>query len=252
VNRAEVADAAARVTPHLLLGSLCLGLAASVVARAPSPAWAIVPAAAAVLIAAIEEGGARPVLIAIALVLAGWAWGCGRVARLDASALESRVGDAGLALVAVTGPPRRGAFTLRMSAEVRRWGREPMREPVLLELPLGRAPPQGTLLEVVGEVRSPRLPDETGGFDERGWLRRQGIQVVVRASHPRVVGRRGGFAGVADRLRAWLQRSLGPGLTGERHAVLAGVVLGADEGLTADLRDRFRSSGLYHLLRVDQ
>jgi hypothetical protein len=136
-----------------------------------------------------------------------------------------------------------------MSAEVRRWGREEIREPVLMELPLGRAPPQGTLLEVIAEAQAPRRPDEAGGFDERSWLRRQGVQVVLRASHPRVVGRRGGFASVADRLRAWLQRSLGPGLTGERRAVLAGVVLGADEGLTQDLRDRFRSSGLYHLLR---
>jgi competence protein ComEC len=32
--------------------------------------------------------------------------------------------------------------------------------------------------------------------------------------------------------------------------VIAGVVLGADEGLSQGLRDRFRSSGLYHLLAV--
>ncbi len=37
---------------------------------------------------------------------------------------------------------------------------------------------------------------------------------------------------------------------GERRAVLAGVVLGEDEGLEADLRDSFRASGLYHLLAV--
>ena len=53
--------------------------------------------------------------------------------------------------------------------------------------------------------------------------------------------------GVADRLRAWLDRSLAPGVGGERRAVLAGVVLGADEGLSEDLKDRFRASGLYHL-----
>jgi competence protein ComEC len=37
---------------------------------------------------------------------------------------------------------------------------------------------------------------------------------------------------------------------GERRAVIAGVVLGDDEGLELELRDRFRASGLYHLLAV--
>jgi predicted membrane metal-binding protein len=41
---------------------------------------------------------------------------------------------------------------------------------------------------------------------------------------------------------------MAPGLGGERRAVLAGVVLGEDEGLSDELRDSFRASGLYHLL----
>jgi competence protein ComEC len=39
-------------------------------------------------------------------------------------------------------------------------------------------------------------------------------------------------------------------LTGERRAVLAGLVLGEEEGLSEELREDFRSSGLYHLLAV--
>jgi competence protein ComEC len=39
-------------------------------------------------------------------------------------------------------------------------------------------------------------------------------------------------------------------LHGERAAVLEGVVLGEDGGLTEDLRRRFRAAGLYHLLAV--
>ena len=64
-----------------------------------------------------------------------------------------------------------------------------------------------------------------------------------------VVGARGGIGGLADRLRRALVRGL-DGLTGERRAVLAGVVLGEDEGLSEELRDAFRTSGLYHLLAV--
>jgi competence protein ComEC len=37
---------------------------------------------------------------------------------------------------------------------------------------------------------------------------------------------------------------------GEKRAVIAAVVLGEDEGLSPELRDRFRASGLYHLLAV--
>src|SRR5947209_14291176 len=56
--------------------------------------------------------------------------------------------------------------------------------------------------------------------------------------------------GLADRLHAWLARASTPGLTGERRAVLQGVVLGEDDGLSDTLRQRFRASGLYHLLAV--
>jgi competence protein ComEC len=41
-----------------------------------------------------------------------------------------------------------------------------------------------------------------------------------------------------------------PGLTGERRAVLEGVVLGDDNGLSPSLQTSFRRLGLYHLLAV--
>ena len=43
---------------------------------------------------------------------------------------------------------------------------------------------------------------------------------------------------------------MAPGVHGERRAVIAGIVLGEDEGLSEELRTRFRASGLYHLLAV--
>jgi competence protein ComEC len=66
----------------------------------------------------------------------------------------------------------------------------------------------------------------------------------------RVVGRRGGIGGVADSVRRRLQASIAHGLSGERAAVLEGVVLGEDGGLSDDLLQRFRAAGLYHLLAV--
>src|SRR5207248_94598 len=121
-------------------------------------------------------------------------------------------------------------------------------EPVQLELPLGRAPAQGDILEVLGVLRRPHGPEH--GFDERTWLRRHGVHVVMRVDRWRVTGRRGGLGGVADGLRAFVSRGLAQGSGGEQRSVLLGVVLGADEGLSQSLRDRFRASGLYHLLAV--
>jgi competence protein ComEC len=73
---------------------------------------------------------------------------------------------------------------------------------------------------------------------------------VARGRDWRLVGRRDGLAGTADRIRERLAASIAPGLTGERRAVLAGLVLGEEEGLSEELREDFRSSGLYHLLAV--
>jgi competence protein ComEC len=97
-------------------------------------------------------------------------------------------------------------------------------------------------------VTAPRGPKN--GFDERTWLRRHGVHVVLLVDRWRIVGRRGGLGGVADALRRRLQNSVARGLTGYRAGVVEGVVLGEDSGLSEELRRRFRASGLYHLLAV--
>jgi competence protein ComEC len=74
--------------------------------------------------------------------------------------------------------------------------------------------------------------------------------VVLSAHDYRIVGRRGGLGGVADSLRAFVSHGLAPGVGGERKAVIAGILLGEDEGLDPALRESFRASGLYHLLAV--
>ena len=68
-------------------------------------------------------------------------------------------------------------------------------ETVQLELPPGRAPPQGAELELFGQVAEPERDDD---FDERTFLRRRGVHVLLRATEWRVVGARGGVGGLAD------------------------------------------------------
>jgi competence protein ComEC len=217
--------------PYLLAGALAGGLAAATAVR-----FAVAPA--------VVLGGLsvlRPRLgLACVLAVAGWWWGGERLQALDRSVLAPRIDTAGRALVEVEEPPRRGRYAVRVRALVVRWSGVRVHEPVLLNLPGTRAPPQGSRLRVLGTLRAPH------DF-ERTWLRRHGVHVVLHASAWRRLRTRGGLA---DRLHAWLSRASTPGLAGERRAVLQGVVLGEDGGLSETLRQRFRASGLYHLLAV--
>jgi len=221
------------VAQALALGAagLALGLAGATLVH-----FVLAPAAAFLIV-----GVLRPRLaLACVLVVTGWWWGSERLRGLERSALASQVGTGGRARVRLQEPPRRGRFEVRVRALVTRWAGARVHEVVLLKLPGARAPPQGATLRVLGTLRAP------SDF-ERTWLRRHGVHVVLRASAWQRVRMRGGLA---DRLHAWLSRASTPGLTGERRAVLQGVVLGEDGGLSDTLRQRFRASGLYHLLAV--
>ncbi len=232
--------------PHVLPAALCTGLATANLVRTPSPA--VGAAAAGLAFAAVAIDGVRLQMLLAALLLGGLWWGSVRLDAIDRSVLLPEAGRGGRSTVVVTGPARRARFELRLPATMRRFEGIPTHEPILLELPPGRAPPQGAVLDVLGVLALPRGPER--GFDERTWLRRHGVHVVLRGDRWRQIGRRGGLGGVADRLHAWLARSLGRHLRGERRAVLEGVVLGEDEGLPETLRQDFRASGLYHLLAV--
>jgi competence protein ComEC len=234
--------------PYAFVGSACLGLAAANAVRVGGALIVALAVAAAATAAFAGELVVRVALLAAALGLAGWWWGSARLDALDASVLVPHVGETDPAIVEVTGPARRSSFVMRVPGKALRFGSLAVHEPVLLELPLGRSPPQGARLELRGRLRLPRPASH--GFDERTWLRRHGVHVVVQALDWHIAGRRGGVGGYADRVRGWLARSIAPGLAGERRAVLEGIVLGEDEGLSDGLRTSFRSSGLYHLLAV--
>jgi competence protein ComEC len=236
-----------RTSPHRYVAALCLGLAGSNLARSPA-LIALCGAAVLVFAAAAADELVRPVLVLATLALVGWWWGGARLDALDRTVLLARVDTAERAVLVVTGPARHARFELRVPAQVHRFGWLRFREAVLLELPLGRSPPQGAVIEAVTTVRRPRPPKD--GFDESTWLKRHGIHVLLHADRWRMIGRRGGLGGVADRLRVALAGSIAPGLHGERRGIVEGVVLGDEQSLPEDLRQRFRASGLYHLLAV--
>ena len=232
-------------SPHSYAAAICFGLAGANLIRGST---AVALCLCAGLVVATLGRELLPILLLAALVLLGWWWGSARLDALDRSVLLAHVDTSERSVLAVTGPTRRSRFELRVPAQIRRFGRLRFREAVLLELPLGRSPPQGALIETVVTVRLPKPPKN--GFDETTWLRRHGVHVVLRADRWRRIGRRGGLGGVADKLRRALSGSIAPGLHGERRGIVEGVVLGDEQSLSDGLRQRFRASGLYHLLAV--
>jgi competence protein ComEC len=237
-----------RVHPaHVLAVSLAAGLALANIGRFHG--MLLVLSALAGLAAAVADSApARLALLAAALVLLGWWWGSARLDALDRSPLLAEVGRAGRAQVVITAQPVAGQFDIRAQGFVRTFDGRPIGEPAELQLKLSRAPPQGAVIDALVVIKLPPGPEN--GFDDRTWLWRHGIHVVLGVDEWAQIGSRGGLGGLADRLRARLLRSIAPGLGGERRAVLEGIVLGDGSQLSPRLRQDFQASGLYHILAV--
>jgi competence protein ComEC len=232
---------------HVLAGALAVGLAFANAGRIHA-AGLIAAVAAVVAAGVVNAPGARLAALAAVLALLGWWWASARLDTLDRSPLLAEVGRAGRAVVVVTAPPVAGEYSIHVQGRAQLFRGRPVGEAVQLELPLGRSPPQGAILEALVVVKLP--PGPAHGFDERTWLRRRGVHVVFKVDEWKQVGARGGLGGLADRLHERLARSIAPGLGGERRAVLEGIVLGDGSALAPGLRRDFQASGLYHILAV--
>jgi competence protein ComEC len=232
------------------MGAVCVGCALGNAARVPVLPAVLAAGTAGALALVIVDERFRFAGVALAVALGGWAWAGARLGELDRSEVVSRIGTVERALVEVDEPPKAGSFDQRARGVLLRWGRLKPREPVYLELPLGRSPPQGAEIALLGELRAPTGP--SNGFDQATWLRRQGIHAVLRAKGPwRIVGRRGGIYGLGDAVERWLAGDSVPGLSGERRNLVEAIVLGRSNLVGQSLLADFRASGLYHCLAVD-
>jgi competence protein ComEC len=91
----------------------------------------------------------------------------------------------------------------------------------------------------------------SGSFDFAGYLRRRGIAGELLLDRARATGRRrGGLAGLLDRMRARAERGVAAGMPPREGALARGMVLGQDERIAEGVREDFRESGLAHLLAV--
>jgi competence protein ComEC len=233
--------------PALLAGAACAGLGVANWVSLALPATLVLVLLGVAAIAALDDT-ARLGAVAMTLAVCGLCWGSLRLQAFEQSSLTADIGASGPARVVTTGPARQSRWAIRIPAEVQSFGMRPVHERVLLTLPVGRSPPRGAVLEADVRVTEPRPPEN--GFDERAWLARQGIHVVLKAHSWRQIGRRSGVAGLGDRLRDHVEAAITRGSAGVRRGVVLGVVLGEDEGLGSRVQSEFRASGLYHLLAV--
>ena len=194
---------------------------------------ATAPRGRADLVAVLWCGCVTGVALAI-----GLGAGAARLAAIDAGALRGPVGERATVRGEITTFPRHWQGKVG----------------VVVETPAGRlwveaAEPvpnleAGAGLEATGMIHAPP-----------GWQRsnfsRLGIARVLAASDLRPLAhRRGGLGGAVDAIRLRSEAALERGTAPSSAALLRGFVLGQDDRIDDATRERFKRSGLAHLLAV--
>jgi competence protein ComEC len=231
---------------HVLLATVVAGLLLG--PRAPALTWSGAVALLGMAAAGLAGTGGRLAgrrlaaalaLAAVALPAAGWLAEA-RLTALDRSVLRPLIGHAADVTGVVLGPPRTRSFG---------------RSVVLVGLRSEPGSGERVLVAVKGAVRA-RVGEEVrvrGGWrplpDFEQAMRRAGAHALITADALTPTGRRrSGLLGAADAVRIRAERGLADGLPPPLAGLARGMVLGQDDGLTAEMTDDFRASGLAHLV----
>ena len=239
---------------HLAAAGLAAGLALS---PAPPIAALVTAAALAAVLLLVARGAPALVALVGGLLLMGAVVGDGRLSAIDASASRIRDGPVREVHSYVISPPRPSAFG--SSAEVQVAAGRLRGARLLVRVPRwARLPPRieiGQELELSGQVRA--LSRAAGGarseaaFDFAAHLRRRGVSGELLLDRAVATGRRrGGAAGLLDRMRRRAERAVAVGMPEPEAALARGMVLGQDEQIDKSTRQDWRDSGLAHLLAV--
>jgi competence protein ComEC len=115
----------------------------------------------------------------------------------------------------------------------------------------------GDLVEVMGVLVRPAEPSNPGDFDNRRWLRAQGLHATVAADHPgalRIVGRERTLVDWLTVIRAAVRRRaenlIATRLRPRTAPVAQSLLLGSRVELDRDLRRAFAESGTLHVLAI--
>ncbi|HEY3614429.1 MAG TPA: hypothetical protein VGK92_12015, partial [Gaiellales bacterium] len=210
---------------------LAIGLALPALAGSGALGRALVVLALVVLAWRVR-GLATPAAAAVLCCIAGGAlWSAHGVAQRAADPLAVRSGQLSRVRLVVDGQPRPGPFGSTAIAQL---------DGHPLELRSRGDLRQGTVVEVSGTLAA--VPPSDDGFDRRTWLARQGVHESLSARELTVVGRRGGLAGLLDRLRAGAHAALLADGGGTATQIATGVALGGSSALDDATVEDFRAS----------
>jgi competence protein ComEC len=245
------------VTPtRAPLAPLAVALAGGIAASPWTPPWAAWAAWAGALMGGASLAALGRPGPAAAFVLVGFA-AAGALRAEPAPPARDHVARLRLpAAVRLEGrlaaePARLGAERARLLVEVERVGGEPRsgRVPVTVYGPLAPLT-QGQHVRIDTRLHRAAGFRNPGVFDYGAWLRRQGILVVGVAGAEEIAAldapRPPWPVRVRRAAREWIERALPPASA----ALLEGLLLGDRAGLPAELDDRFRRAGVYHVLAV--
>lgn len=207
----------------------------------PGGGW-LKPLGATVLIVVLFSRGGRLdgtglILAAVAAAIAGLMIGGARLEAIEAGALRQEPGPVSTSGFVLT-LPSESKGTTRFDL-----GTDGGRVLVETALPAGSLRP-GEGLTVRGDLEP--APDWMATD-----LERRGIVMVLRADELNPDGRRrGGLAGIVDRLRNNALEALAVAVPPREAALSRGFVLGDESGIDERTAEDFRNSGLSHLLAV--
>ncbi len=176
--------------------------------------------------------------VAAAGCMAGLGIGAARLVAIDGGALATPVGTEVTVRGFITSFPHRSQGHVDVVVDTRD-GRLVVETPEPSpELEMGSG------IEASGTIRAP--PDWQADY-----YARLGVSRVLAAPDVRVLDRhRGGMAGAVDFVRRRSEAALAHGTTEPAANLLRGFVLGEDDRIDDATRDRFKRSGLAHLLAV--
>lgn len=224
----------------MALAGLALGLGISPLVGATP----FVPAGLVLLVGTLavfsgNRGPAALALTAAAAAIAGVAIGSWRIEAIAGQAFRGSPGEELSVTCVLLEPPRRNSDGWKAAVECPE-GR------LLIES--GGGPPEGPgpgdRVEAVGEL------EEVPAWLSSG-LRAEGIDLALAARRVSFgPPDRSGPQGFVDSVRNRAEEALGFGIPPPQAALARGFVLGQDQAIEPEVTDRFRDSGLAHLLAV--
>lgn len=95
-----------------------------------------------------------------------------------------------------------------------------------------------------------RVPENIDNFDYRGYLAKDGISVIVSFPEIEIIGNEGNFISKIYRFKGGLGEKIRDNLSPTLSPVLEAMILGSDQKISKEMKDKLSRSGLSHVIAI--